>query len=122
MGKYDLWLQEEENYASLSHQPEYDAIFREVEQSLFAVGVTAGAPRVGRTGGRTEQAPVRRSRLHRISSSPRMGDKNQAFAWLEKGLKEKSDAFQYLKTQPHGGFFASDPRYADLLKRMGLPQ
>jgi hypothetical protein len=50
------------------------------------------------------------------------GDKDQAFAWLEKGLKEKSDGIQYLKTNPMADSLRSDPRYADMIKRMGLPQ
>ena len=48
-----------------------------------------------------------------------IGDKDQAFAWLEKGYKEKSDSIQYLKTIHMADPLRSDPRYADLLKRMG---
>jgi hypothetical protein len=52
----------------------------------------------------------------------RAGEKDQAFAWLEKGYKEKSGRIQYLKTNHLVDSLRSDPRYADLLKRMGLPQ
>ena len=49
-------------------------------------------------------------------------EKDQAFAWLEKGLKEKSDRIQYLKIDHMVDSLRSDPRYADMLKRMGMPQ
>jgi len=37
-------------------------------------------------------------------------------------LKEKSDSIQYLKTNHLGDSLHSDPRYADMLKRMSMPQ
>jgi hypothetical protein len=46
----------------------------------------------------------------------------QAFARVEKGLKEKSDAIQYLKTNHMSDSLPSDLRYADMLKRMAIPQ
>jgi hypothetical protein len=48
------------------------------------------------------------------------GDKDQAFAWIEKGLKEKSDTIQYIKTNHMGDALHSDPRYVDMVKRMGM--
>ncbi len=50
-----------------------------------------------------------------------LGDKDQAFAWLEKDFKDRSGtlAFQ-IKAFPILGTLGSDPRYADLLHRMGL--
>jgi hypothetical protein len=51
-----------------------------------------------------------------------MGDRDHAFAWLEKGYEERSGRMEYLKTDVFLEPFHSDPRYIDLLKRMGLPQ
>ena len=51
-----------------------------------------------------------------------MGEKDHAFAWLEKAYAEKSVSIQYLKVDPHFDSLRSDPRYTDLLKRMGLPR
>jgi TolB-like protein/Tfp pilus assembly protein PilF len=50
-----------------------------------------------------------------------LGDKEQAFAWLEKAVHER-DPFllMFLKTLHKFDPLRSDPRYADLLKRIGL--
>jgi len=50
------------------------------------------------------------------------GDKDKAFFWLEKGFAEKSDLIRILKTAQTFDSLRSDPRYADLLRRMNLPQ
>jgi serine/threonine protein kinase/tetratricopeptide (TPR) repeat protein len=51
-----------------------------------------------------------------------MGDKDRAFESLEKGYAERSDGMAYIKADPFWDGLRSDPRYADLLGRMGLPQ
>jgi eukaryotic-like serine/threonine-protein kinase len=51
-----------------------------------------------------------------------MGDRDHAFEWLEKGYSERSGRMEYLKIEEYLDPFHSDPRYIDLLKRMGLPQ
>jgi TolB-like protein/Flp pilus assembly protein TadD len=51
-----------------------------------------------------------------------LGDKDRAFEWLEKAFQEKSNYVAYLKVFPIADPLRSDPRYADLLRRVGLPQ
>ena len=51
-----------------------------------------------------------------------MGDRGHTFEWLEKGYAERSGRMEYTKTEVCFEPFHSDPRYVDLLKRMGLPQ
>jgi eukaryotic-like serine/threonine-protein kinase len=51
-----------------------------------------------------------------------MGDRDQTFEWLEKGYREHSAEMEYLKVADFVQPFHSDPRYQDLLRRMGLPQ
>jgi len=51
-----------------------------------------------------------------------MGDRDHMFEWLEKGYAERSSRMEYLKVEEYLEPFHSDPRYIDLLKRMGLPQ
>jgi eukaryotic-like serine/threonine-protein kinase len=51
-----------------------------------------------------------------------LGDKDRAFESLEKGYAERSGGMSYLKTDPFWYNLRSDPRYVDLLRRMGLPQ
>lgn len=49
-----------------------------------------------------------------------LGDKDQAFAWLEKAYAEHVYSLVLLKVSPWWDPLRSDPRYADLLRRMGL--
>jgi eukaryotic-like serine/threonine-protein kinase len=51
-----------------------------------------------------------------------LGDKERAFEWLEKGFVGRSDHLTQLKTEPMFDSLRSDPRFADLLHRVGLPQ
>jgi len=51
-----------------------------------------------------------------------LGEKDRAFSWLEKAYAAKSGFLPYIKPNPFFDSLRSDPRYADLLKRMGLPQ
>jgi serine/threonine-protein kinase len=52
----------------------------------------------------------------------RLGEKDQAFEWLEKAYAERSDYLLRLKEEIGFDNVRSDPRYADLLRRIGLPQ
>jgi len=51
-----------------------------------------------------------------------LSDKDEAFRLLEKGFEEHSAAMPYLAVDPFWYGMRSDPRYGDLLRRMGLPQ
>jgi len=50
-----------------------------------------------------------------------LGDKDQAFAWLGKAYISRS-GLNFIKVNPVWDAIRSDPRYADLLRRIGLPQ
>ena len=49
-----------------------------------------------------------------------LGDYNKAFEWLEKGYEEQANNLGYLKVARVWDDLRSDPRYAALLKKMGL--
>jgi hypothetical protein len=51
-----------------------------------------------------------------------MGDRDHAFEWLEKSYKERSGPLESIKIDTFFEPLRSDPRYIDLLKRMGFPQ
>jgi len=101
--------------------PEYEAIFKEVGKVYTQSGIQAAlrewARQMVELSKRRYEDPAVVGFIY-----AKAGDKDQAFAWLEKGLKEKSDGIQYLKTNPMADSLRSDPRYADMIKRMGLPQ
>ena len=71
-------------------------------------------------------APKRYLRHHRIGfiayDYAALGDKDQTFAWLEKAYSEKAGSLGYIKVMKAMDSLRSDPRYIDLLKRMGLAQ
>jgi serine/threonine protein kinase/Tfp pilus assembly protein PilF len=52
----------------------------------------------------------------------RMGDKDRAFEKLEETYTEGGHNVAFLKVEPELDNLRSDPRYADLLRRLGLPQ
>jgi TolB-like protein/Tfp pilus assembly protein PilF len=51
-----------------------------------------------------------------------LGDYDQAFAWFERAYQEKSNILQFLKVHPFFDPVRDDPRFADLLRRVGLDQ
>ncbi len=50
-----------------------------------------------------------------------LGEKDQAFAWLEKAYGEHTSRLGYLKVEPLWDPLRPDPRFADLVRRIGLP-
>ena len=50
------------------------------------------------------------------------GERERGFAWLERAYNERDDYLEGIRTDPAVAPFRSDLRYADLLRRMGLPQ
>jgi len=51
-----------------------------------------------------------------------LNEKDEAFRLLEKAYEQRLPDMQYLGIDPLFYGIRSDPRYADLLRRMGLPQ
>lgn len=50
----------------------------------------------------------------------RLGDKNRALGWLEKAYSERSDHLVLLKVDPIFDELRADPRFLDLLRRVGF--
>ena len=50
-----------------------------------------------------------------------LGDKDRAFEWLEKDFREHDDWLLFLKVDPRIAPLRSDPRFHDLVRRVGLP-
>lgn len=49
-----------------------------------------------------------------------LGDNEQALYWLEEAYKEQSNILQFLKTHPFFDPIRGDPRFVDLIRRVGL--
>jgi len=51
-----------------------------------------------------------------------IGDKDQAFVWLEKAYAQHSNTLTTLKVDPGFDSLRGNPRYQDLMRRVGLAQ
>jgi tetratricopeptide (TPR) repeat protein len=51
-----------------------------------------------------------------------LGDKDQAFRWLEKAYQGRTNQVAWLAADPWWYQLYSDPRYQDLIRRVGLPR
>ena len=50
-----------------------------------------------------------------------LDEKDLAFTWLEKAYEERSFGLSNIKAEPRMDSLRSDPRFQDLLRRIGLP-
>ena len=51
-----------------------------------------------------------------------LDDREQAFAWLERAYHEHSYILQWVKVHPYFDPLRGDPRFTDLVRRVGLDQ
>ena len=120
-GKYDLAMEEWKKYAALNSDPE------EVKIAEDAAGVYAKS---GTKAAIAREIELRKQLAKRRYADPSeiaylyalLGDKEQAFAWLDKARAEKSGGLESVKVVRALEQWHSDPRYIDLLKSLGLPQ
>lgn len=50
-----------------------------------------------------------------------LGDREQTFSWLEKAYEERDDMLLWTKFDHRFDEFKKDPRFQDLMHRVGLP-
>ena len=58
----------------------------------------------------------------RATSHAALGGKDQAFAELNKAYENRESNLTRLKVEPRLDPLRADPRFSDLLRRVGLPQ
>jgi len=49
-----------------------------------------------------------------------LGEKDQAFAWMEKGYQSRAGELPWMIMEPKFDSVRSDPRFDELVQRMGL--
>jgi TolB-like protein/Tfp pilus assembly protein PilF len=119
--QYDLWLQGWKKAAALSGDKEEMAIADESARVYAQSGYRAACQRrIALYLQLSKRRYVDPAIIALIYGE--LGDNNQAFTWLDKAYAEKSDIVSYVKTAWELDKMHSDPRYAALLKKMGLPQ
>jgi hypothetical protein len=52
----------------------------------------------------------------------RLGERDEAFKWLEKAYENKVADLGWLRVDPKWDNIRDDPRFADLLRRVGFRQ
>jgi serine/threonine-protein kinase len=50
-----------------------------------------------------------------------LGQRDEAFAWLERAYAQRSPDMVFLKVEPKWNALRDDPRFKNLLRRMNLP-
>ena len=60
--------------------------------------------------------------LERASVYAGLGDLDRSFEWLEKAYDERSSNLPLVRVWPIGKDIEDDPRYSDLMRRMGLEE
>ena len=119
-GKYELWLDEWEKTAALNNDVDALAVNKAARSEYARAGYRAANKRIAEVF----QQQSKRVYIDPISIASAYavcGDKDKAFFWLEKAFAEKSDLIRILKTAQTFDSLRTDPRYADLLRRMNLP-
>jgi tetratricopeptide (TPR) repeat protein len=51
-----------------------------------------------------------------------LGDKDHAFEWLNKAYEERFTRLAYIRQEAFWDSLRSDPRYTELIRKMGFPQ
>ena len=108
------------------------ALEKAVSLSKGSPGVIGGLIRAYAQAGRRKDALrlLEELKMHRkmgyvpagafVNAYLGLGDNQQAFIWLEQAYKEHSNTLQLLKVDPLFDPIRGDPRFTDLLRRVGL--
>jgi eukaryotic-like serine/threonine-protein kinase len=121
LGKYDLSMEEWKRYAALNDDPEETAIANDVAgvyaKSGFKPALAREIELRKQLGKRRYQDPSEIAYLYAW-----LGDKEQAFAWLDKARAERAAGLEPVKVVRALDQWHGDPRYIALLKELRLPQ
>jgi TolB-like protein/DNA-binding winged helix-turn-helix (wHTH) protein/tetratricopeptide (TPR) repeat protein len=131
-------------YTFLAASYEQKGMFQEaIAASRRAVTVTQGPPKalamaglahIYAVSGRKTEARTILAELQTLSEHKYvpatdtaliyagLGEKDKSFAWLDKAYEEHSFTLSNVKVEPRFAPLRSDSRFADLLRRIGLPQ
>ena len=119
--QYDLWLKTWEAAIQTSNDPEMLAIIAEGSRVYAKSGYPAAARKLADLEFELSKHRYFDPAILAFDYAE-AGEKDKAFALLDKAFAEKSDALVWIKIEARAAGLRSDPRYATLLKKMGLLQ
>jgi TolB-like protein/Flp pilus assembly protein TadD/predicted Ser/Thr protein kinase len=120
-------------YEQTGKLPEAIAEFQKAVSLDNAAGDIGGLGHVYALSGRRAEALKKLDELMRLSKQKYvppywvavihigLGDKDKAFQWLEKAYEDRGAGLPTLMVDPQLDSLRSDPRFADLLQRVGFP-
>jgi Flp pilus assembly protein TadD len=106
----------------------------EKARALDGPVITASLPHVLAVSGKREEAQKLLNELNDLSLNRYVsaydlalvhigiGDDERAFQMLEKAYQERSSALSWLRVDGRLDRLRSDPRFSDLVRRVGLPE
>jgi Tfp pilus assembly protein PilF len=108
----------------------YSQLSGDRNNSEFASALEQGFRSAGWKGALTKGIEIRQAQRKKGYSSPYniasyyadLGDKDQAFRWLNTAYQERDSSLLGLKTDFLLDPLRSDPRFAELVRKVGLPQ
>jgi len=108
----------------------YGQLYGDKKQSEFASALEQGFRLAGWKGALTKAIEIRQAQRKTGYSSPYiiaqlyadLGNKDQAFKWLDTAYRERDFNLIGLKTDFLLDPLHSDPRFAELVRKVGLPQ
>ncbi len=145
--QYDAALRDLERASYLPHSPQQfhfalgdiyteKGLYRDAEQKFLELGGPHATGHLGNLYARQSRAPEAQAIIAELSQSvvktgigryeialvyAGLGDRNNAFDWLERSLQTHDKGLTYLKVDPCIDPLRTDPRLDDLIKRVGFP-
>jgi len=116
-GMYDKSTDAEERLRTLFGQPEVAAELKRVYATSGIKGVRQWFIKQDSDSAKPGYSPAGVAANYAL-----LGDKDNAFLWLEKAYQQHASELIFLKVDPEWDGLRSDARYADLLRRIGFPQ
>jgi hypothetical protein len=116
-GNYDKYVESVERILQIEGHPEVAAAFKQAYES----GGIKGTDRFD-IAQHSDPSKAGYNPWDVALDYEELGDQNNAFLWLEKAYQQHAGNLIFLKVVPDFDTLRSDPRYADLVKRIGFPQ
>jgi len=117
-GMHDEALAEARKFFAVLHDREVEeALTRGHSEGGYARAMHLGAEVLAARSKHTHVPAVRIARLYAHA-----GDKDEVLRWLDKACDERETPLSHLGVAWDWDFLRSDPRFQDLLRRVGLPQ